>query len=688
MSDPQHRRPPPPRQQGSGGSFRPDIEGLRAVAVGGVLLYHAGVPSFSGGYVGVDVFFVISGFLITGLLLHELSTTGDVRLGRFFARRVKRLLPLALLVLVVVAVLAAWLSDPVARPSVGGDVAASGVYVMNWRLALESVDYSAAGLDASPLQHYWTLGVEEQFYLVWPALMLAAALGWRRRGGRLRPALAVVFAVVGVASFVYADRLTAQAADVAYFSTFARGWELALGALLALVLSRPSRQPALPRVVRLLAGAGGLVAIVASMAAYDDTTLFPGPTALLPTLGVAAVILAGSGDTGSLVQRLLSWRPMRHVGRVSYAWYLWHWPLLVFAGTVWGPLSTTQGLLVVAASYVPTVLSHHWVEQPLHHSRARWTRPVAAVPLGLAASVIAVAVGVALSATTPTVPLASDSQAQGARVLPQAKVPQPSAPALRPEPKDALDDLADVHERCLILHNDTEIPDDCVVGKPSSSATVVLFGDSHALQYAGGLRRVARDQGWRLVLLGKSSCPPADVTTFDRTLRREYDECDRWRQEALRRIAQERPDLLVTASNTGYEVVRDGTRLSRERSADALAQGYRRLLSQVRNVERVAVLTDHPHMGDAAACVAENQKDLDTCARPRSEVTKSPALARRVARQVDNARLLDAMPQFCSDDVCPAVIGNVVVYRPGNHLTSTYIQTMVPWLRRELSALV
>ena len=214
------------------------------MAVGAVLLYHAGVPFAPGGYVGVDVFFVISGFLITGLLLRELEKTGTLSVARFYSRRAKRLLPLTVVVLAFVVVLSWLLFDPVRMDEVSLGVVASGLYVMNWLLATRATDYFAAGLQASPIQHFWTLAVEEQFYLLWPALLLGVAWWCRRAGRGLRPALAVTFAAVALSSLAYSVYSTQLQAGAAYFSTLTRGWELALGGLLALVpASRLGRQP-------------------------------------------------------------------------------------------------------------------------------------------------------------------------------------------------------------------------------------------------------------------------------------------------------------------------------------------------------------------------------------------------------------------------------------------------------------
>jgi peptidoglycan/LPS O-acetylase OafA/YrhL len=289
----------------------------------------------------VDAFFVISGFLITGLLLRELEKTGTIALARFYSRRAKRLLPLTVVVLgAVVLVVGMWPRfDPVRMDEVSLGVVASGLYVMNWLLAARATDYFAAGLQASPVQHFWTLAVEEQFYLLWPALILAAAWWCRHAGWSLRPALGAAFAAVTIASLTYSVYSTQMQAGAAYFSTLTRGWELALGGLLALVpASRLGRQP---RWVAFALGWAGLGAIAFATYRFNENTLFPGYAALVPTLGTAAIIAAGIRATTAPAgpSRLLTLGPVRHVGRISYSWYLWHWPPLVFAATFWGKLS-------------------------------------------------------------------------------------------------------------------------------------------------------------------------------------------------------------------------------------------------------------------------------------------------------------------------------------------------------------
>lgn len=317
--------------------FRPDIEGLRAVAILTVVLYHAGVPGLRGGFVGVDVFFVVSGFLITGLLVREVARTGTVGLASFYAARARRLLPAAAVVLVATSVAAAVLLPPLQARKVLGDTVAAALYLGNYRFAIEGTDY-LADTAPSPLQHYWSLGVEEQFYLVWPALILGVAWWLRRRsagGGRGTASLPyfVVLAVLAGGSLALCVLWTRTLPAWAFFSLPTRAWELAIGGLVALTATQWRR---LPPVCAAVVGWGGLALILATCNQIGAATPYPGTAALLPVLGTALVIGAGCATPDLGVGRLLSKPVLRAIGRVSYSWYLWHWPALLLAPALIG----------------------------------------------------------------------------------------------------------------------------------------------------------------------------------------------------------------------------------------------------------------------------------------------------------------------------------------------------------------
>jgi peptidoglycan/LPS O-acetylase OafA/YrhL len=657
--------------------FRPDIEGLRALALAIVLLAHAGVAAAGGGYVGVDVFFVISGFLITQLLVSELDRTGRVSLTRFYARRIKRLMPQAVTAIVAVALVSSLLLPPVQADSVAADVMAAGVYAMNWHLSAEAVDYFASGAADGPLDHFWSLAVEEQFYLLWPVLLLAV--------GRRRRVLVALLGALAAASLLHAIRRTGVAPEQAYYSAAARAWELALGGLLALGLA--GRR--LPRRSAVAAAWGGVAAIAAATVTFDAATAVPALPALLPALGAAALLAAGTSATAAAPTRALSLRPVRWVGQRSYAWYVWHWPVLIFAAAAFGPLSAAAGLAVVAGSLIPAIVTHRWIEEPIRRSNVHLRMPRITLAAAPAATALVIACGVALTWTISSPPILAAEQVEGAAQLRRTRTVQAAAAALRPTPRDADADRGRAYEDgCLVGANATRSPA-CVYGLRGSQTTVVLFGDSHAMQYFPALERIAVRHRWRLVELTKAGCPPPRVHVIFAPARREYPECDAWREHALRRIERERPALVVTTASVQYRVVAGAHRLGAEASMRALADGYAPTLRRLRSAAgSVAVLTDAPHPPwDVPACVSAALDDLRRCAFPRSRAVARAVAVSAAAQRVDGVRVIDLTAQFCLPDVCPAVIGDVLVYRNSGHVTATYAETLTPWLDRRLAAL-
>ena len=674
---------PEPAKSASG--FRPDIEGLRAIAIAAVLLCHAGIPFAAGGYVGVDVFFVISGFLITRLLLNEVDRTGGVSLSRFYARRAKRLLPLSAVVLASVVVVSFALFSPVRGAEVSADVVSSALYTANWHFASQSVDYFAQGAEPSPVQHLWSLAIEEQFYLVWPTLLLAVTWLWRRRGGAVRPVLWFTVAAILVGSLVIGIQLTGDQPNAAYFSTFGRAWELALGAALALLGA-----VRLPGAVAALLGWAGLAAIALSVLAFDAGTPFPGTAALLPTLGTAALILAGSSvyaTARAAPARLLSLPPVRYVGRISYSWYLWHWPAIVFATVIWGPLSLVAALAVTAASWVPTALTHRWVEEPCRRSKSLVAFPRRGLAFGAACMAVAVVAGVMLSSLQPSLGTAPLAEVKGAAALDEQTTPQQSATAVRPNPLQAREDRSRMYsDGCLVGTTGTK-SNKCVYGDPDGKRTMVLFGDSHAMQYFPAMEELSREHGWRLVALAKAECTPGETEVLSITTGSEYGECETWRERALQRIETMGPKTTVIMSGaTDYTPVAtdDGGSGARARAA-TLEAGYVATLTRLHRAGlQTAVIKDPPAAeSDVPSCVSQELGNLESCAfrRVRDENREYDA---RAARTTDGAHLIDVTGEICPDDVCRAVIGNALVYRDKSHLSATFALTLSPWIERGL----
>ncbi|MBS1894191.1 MAG: acyltransferase [Actinobacteria bacterium] len=680
-----------PDEAESGRRFRPDIEGLRAIAIVAVLLAHAGVPFLAGGYVGVDVFFVISGFLITGLLIRELEGSGTISLRGFYARRAKRLLPLSAVLLVTVGVLSMILLSPLRNTEVAGDIIASALYVANWHFAAQSVDYFAQGLEPSPVLHLWSLAIEEQFYVVWPGLMLAVTWFWRRRGRSIRPALWVALIAILAGSLVYGIVLTDEKPAFAYFSTFARAWELGLGAALALIGTVK-----LPRLGAAALGWAGVAAILYACFFFTGDTPFPGSAALVPTLGAAALILSGTalaatagGVTGvkAGVGRVLSLSPVRYVGRISYSWYLWHWPFLVFAAAIWGPrLSVAAGLLAVAASWVPTQITHTLIEDPVRRAPALRRLPNRAIALGLACMAVAVAVGIGLRDSQPTVRLARIGDVPGAAALVDQPVPQETATALRPNPLKARADRGrSYYEGCMVGIEGTN-SNRCLYGNPTGERTLILFGDSHAMQYFPAVEELANIHGWRLIVLTKAECPPEEVEVKSMVEDREYSQCDVWRQEALKRIEKGGASVTVVMSGdteyTPYNA--KGEELSGDEAAEAMEAGYLRTLKRIEAAgPHTVVIRDNPSsVQDVPSCVSEDIQHLKRCAFPRRKEWDREYDV-RAAEASPETHLVDFIGDICPGEVCRAVIGNALVYRDKDHLTATFARTLEPMLEND-----
>jgi peptidoglycan/LPS O-acetylase OafA/YrhL len=681
-----------PDEAEAGRRFRPDIEGLRAVAIVAVLLCHAGVPFLAGGYVGVDVFFVISGFLITRLLLGEIERTGTISLRGFYARRAKRLLPLSAMLLVFVAVASMLILSPLRNTEVAGDIVSAALYVANWHFAAQSVNYFAQGLEPSPVLHLWSLAIEEQFYLVWPGLMLAVTWFWRRRGRSVRPALWVTLAIILVASLVYGVILTNEKPAYAYFDTFARAWELGLGAAVAMLATVK-----MPRLAAVALGWAGVAAIVYASFAFTADTTFPGTNALVPTLGAAALILSGTAlaatELGVAGVRagagwVLSLAPVRYVGRISYSWYLWHWPFIIFAAALFGPhLSVLGGLLAVAASWVPTQLTHMLVEDPVRRSKGLSRLPNRAIALGLACTAVAVVMGVGLKAAQPTVRTAKLSEVPGAAALPNEPSPQETAVALRPNPLHARADRGrSYYEGCMVGIPGTN-SNKCLYGNPHGERTLVLFGDSHAMQYFPAVDELAEIHGWRLIVLTKAECPPEELEVRSMVEDREYSQCDEWRQDALERIETgDQNTTVIMSGDTEYiPYNKNGEELFGDEAAEAMEAGYLRTLKRIQEAgPHTVVIRDNPtSTEDVPSCVSEDIQHLARCSfRRHREWDREYDV--RAAEAFPETHLVDFIADICPGEVCRAVIGNALTYRDKDHLTATFARTLEPMLESDL----
>jgi peptidoglycan/LPS O-acetylase OafA/YrhL len=695
MSTAQHRSAPAARTGAAltrpdhGRTIRLDIEGMRTIAVGSVLIGHAGVPFMAGGFVGVDVFFVLSGFLITGLLAREVSRSGRVNLANFWARRMKRLLPASATVLAFSA-LVAYLYLPITqRKDFGGDIVSAALYVVNWRLADRGVDYLAEDVGKSPVQHYWSLAVEEQFYLVWPIIMLliglVAARAWKRGAF-------AVLGVVTIASFVYSVQQTADTPATAYFVSTTRIWELGLGALLALAASQVDR---LPGLLRAVGGWVGIAMITYAVFVFDDATTWPGTNALVPTVGAALMIASGLSPTPGSPQRLLSLPAMVWIGGLSYSIYLWHWPILIGAEAKWPELQLRWTVVLMILSIVPAYLSNRFIENPVRFGT--FFKPTGrALGLGLALTAIGVGVGYGLSASVNVGNDVKEARPTGA--VGAAAVLDPankdvvwseitSVDEMRPLATEAVDDRPPFYSDgsgCQVEGGDPK-PKLCRSGAIGSDRKVVIVGDSKIAQWQTALDEIAKDEGWELVQITKSACPFTDAS-IDRSNKVD---CRAWGKSALQEILDLQPDLVIASHRMG-DALPEGATDDKDATAAAMTAGLVSYWSTLTDAGiPVAALLDNPAPSTEPVyeCVAQHPDDLTLCAFDRDQgiASSGAPAALQAAREVEGVSTIDLTDTICPDGArCSAVIGNVLVYRQGTHITRSYIDSAQAQLKAAL----
>lgn len=634
------------------GHFRPEIEGLRAVAILAVLGFHVGLPGFGGGFVGVDVFFVISGFLITGMLAREVRETGRVSLAGFYARRLRRLLPAALVVIIATAAISLVVLSSLHTESVMLDGASAALYVSNFRFAMDATDYFGSALIESPYLHYWSLSVEEQFYLVWPLMVAVVA----RRSPR---ALPWVIVVIGLVSFALSLAVTASDATLGFYMLHTRAWQLALGALAALGVVSFGRWGG-TRVPEIAAWVG-LLLIAVAVIGLDGAMSYPGAVALLPTVG-AVMVVAGARSHRANPGRWLAMAAPRYIGRISYSLYLWHWPLLILVpialrtNELWVRVALAGLAILVAA------VSTRVIEDPFRRGFLPFA-PRRVVLVGIAASI---ALALAL------VPVA------GSRVLNPVDA---SILAARDEVHPSLSDGCHVD-----LPDDPALPG-CVYGSTDGTASIALFGDSHAQQWLPAIEAAAQSHGWRVTLYSKNLCPPYPLVAINRLLKRVVPGCAQWRASAEKEIVKNAPDVVIVSGSRGYSVVTDdgvGEWDDPEVAwADAMVGTLQRLAA---TGSRVALVSETPRFdAEPLNCLASGIN----CVTQRSRVvdTSYADLEARVATEA-GAHLVDVTDWLCTSADCPLSLEGEPVYRDQTHVATRFAGSLSDAFGEELAMLI
>jgi peptidoglycan/LPS O-acetylase OafA/YrhL len=689
------------------GAFRPDVEGMRSVAIVVVVLFHAGLSLLPGGYVGVDVFFVLSGFLITGLLLDEVKRTGTISIANFYARRARRLLPLSALVLVATAIASRIVLAPLELPEVAADERAAGFFYANWHFAASAVEYMS-DTDKSPVLHFWSLSVEEQFYVVWPLVILLLLRRGSRQWTFVARRIALALAVIGVVSFVLSVMTTGSSGPFAYFGLHTRAWELAAGGGLALA------RPLLPRIPRAAAAAAGFVGlgmVLLAAVMYDETTPFPGKAAALPILGTVLLLAAGAGSAPGPVSRALSTRVPMYIGRISYSWYLWHWPVLILAGERYGkPFTDADGaasldvsvkvrVTAVVASFVLAAVSHHLIENPVRMSS--WLSAVKArsLVMGATLTVAAVVASVALAAPNPV------SIGAAAAVVPGRAVPGSNASAvlegtnLRVTPAQAAADRPRRTACYVAEYTKSEVAETgCTFGAEDGSKVIALVGDSHAEQWLPPLQAQAAQRGWTLHFWGKANCSFIDAPLYVHSFKGRYTACDEWRKGVVERLdALPRLDAVVIGRSAGYKgmaMLDNGRKAGAARLAEVWEPAAKRTFDALgRLTPQIVVLRDTPIAPtNIPKCLSEALPDVEECEFPHpADNWDGPLFGpeSRAAAGRSDVSFVDLNSVICPGKTCPvATPDGLIMYRDQHHLSRRFSVSIAPELGSRLAAVL
>ncbi|MFJ6655019.1 acyltransferase family protein [Streptomyces sp. NPDC091377] len=651
-------------------TYRPDIQGLRAIAIMMVVAMHCGILDIHG---GVDVSFVLSGFLIGGQLFAEIDKTGRVSLSKFWARRFRRLAPGMAITLIATAVLSWIYVSPFRFRDYMSDGLAASVSLINWRLAENGTDYFANDGSQSPYQHFWSLGIEEQFYVVAPLVLVAMV--WLSRLIFRNRALVVVFLMAVIAgSFYLGYSQTETNQPMAYFSTPSRIWEIAFGVLLALAAPLLSRMN--PGFAAVLSWLGLATILVTGMMITAETPL-PGYAVAGPLLGAAAVIAGGCANPTFGAEKILDNPVFNFIGNVSYGWFLWHWPLLILWPSIIEREFTYQDRLRVAVlSLLVAVATHYLIEKKFRESVRIAISPWRGVATGgalMASTVAAMALALHIVPLNLSVGTSTAAAASGFDGTESVK----TAVAERTNPKlsqksllSAPDDRGD--HGCIddLLIKSYDQRDDCVIGDKTADRTMVVLGDSHAFQWGNTFHKLGKELNVKVVTVIKSGCPALEYTVTREDLGREYTECGLWRTSALAAIEKIEPDVVVVTNRAQETATREGARTTFDTLKDTGAE--------------LVYLTDTPYPDfNVPDCLAKNSKGLSACS-PRSERvidrTETRAMERGVAEE-HGATVIDTIPAFCADGYCPAVIGGKVVYWDYSHMSGTYAESLAPFLR-------
>lgn len=613
--------------------FRSDIKGLRAIAILFVVGYHFKLPGFNGGFIGVDIFFVLSGYLITSLLVDDLEKTGRLDFVGFYARRARRLLPASVTMLLLVSAFLAFYCGPFEQRRFTGAAIYAASYLSNVYFAKTSVSYLDEGPESNPFLHTWSLSVEEQFYFAWPAILLLIF----RFSRRFRLGWIITLAIFFFIAAVY---LTKAHQPWAFFLSPPRAWEFLAGAIAYLQNRRPVRKPIIGWFAFL-----GLLAICVS---YNVRISFPGLTAFPPVICTAALLCYQS----PILNQLLSSKPFQYIGRLSYSWYLWHWPVLVIGHMIWAAPTLAMHLILAVFSLLLAQLSYLLVEAPIRFNRMLNARPS-----------LSVAFATGLTICTCVTLL-------GWRVL----VGRWEQATGQQEIVRAIGDLPphiSASTGCDTWYHSSDIHE-CRFGG-SSKKTAVLLGDSIASQWVSAVELAAKSHGWQLLLLTKSSCPMVAEPFYNEKIKGTYVVCDDWRNKVLAHLAAIKPDLVIVSMSSGYPYSYQQWQHGLHEAFTSLSQSSKRL---------VLLRENPPAYFNVATCLSRaiwrGESQVSRCSFNAFNTKSHLAFqAQKIElSNLKNAEILDMTDEICPAEKCLPLRDGIVTYRDGGHLTNSFATTL------------
>ena len=606
------------------------IQGLRALAAILVTVFHARL--LPGGFIGVDIFYVISGYLITGLILREIEKTGTLDLRSFYQRRIKRLLPTSVFVLFVTAISAWILFPPITRDALGRDLFAAATYISNYLFAWWQNDYQNLNATPSPFIHYWSLAVEEQFYLIWPIFILFLA----RYGKKV---ILGGIAITTLGSLLFSIYLTQVAPIWAFYSLPTRAWELGFGALLLFIPETKKKMRILPWL--------GFFGITFASLNFNENTAFPGKNALIPVIATV-VLIASIKYWPPLFNDLSNSRVSQWLGGISYPLYLWHWPALVLPSSALGrPLRFYERFLCILLTIILAHFTSKYVEEPLRHKNLS-PRTIYKGAIVTTASSLAVGTLIAFS-TSSIITTKGDISYQFDLVKVMEK------PAV-------------YGDDCHVNYGETK-SGFCTYGDKNSSETIVLYGDSHAAQWFPTLEKLAKQRGFKLISLTKSACPAVDANRPDQGAFKQV-HCTKWRQNSIERIAKIKPMAVITSSFQYFTPANEG--VSR---ATWWRDGQRKLLSDLKgSTDHLIYISDTPRpLRDIPNCLASrNSRVCDSTQKTRVSI-------------IFGFEVVNPTPWLCSS-FCPAIIDGTVAYRDASHISVEMALKLLPKLEEALIA--